>query len=115
MENSYKYFENHECRYYPCHEGLKADEPFNCLFCFCPFYLQDKCPGSPRFWDKGDHIIKDCTYCTYPHKPENYDVIMKWIAAANRKRIFSEETKAKAVPVSSKPAMKGREHKRGEQ
>ena len=34
MENSYKYFKNKDCKYFPCHKGL-SDE-FNCLFCYCP-------------------------------------------------------------------------------
>ena len=34
MENSYRFFANKDCKYYPCHQGLEA---FNCLFCYCPF------------------------------------------------------------------------------
>ncbi|MGN1180093.1 MAG: cysteine-rich small domain-containing protein, partial [Suilimivivens sp.] len=30
MENSHRFFENRECKYFPCHKGL---EDFNCLFC----------------------------------------------------------------------------------
>ena len=29
MEDSYRYFENHACVYYPCHKGI---EHMNCLF-----------------------------------------------------------------------------------
>ncbi|MFW5671451.1 MAG: cysteine-rich small domain-containing protein, partial [Acetivibrio ethanolgignens] len=35
MENSYRFFENRECKYFPCHKGLKE---LNCLFCYCPLY-----------------------------------------------------------------------------
>ena len=35
-ENSYKYFKNTDCKYFPCHKGLSDD--FNCLFCYCPMY-----------------------------------------------------------------------------
>ena len=31
MENSYRFFENKECQYYPCHKGI---ENMNCLFCY---------------------------------------------------------------------------------
>ena len=34
-ENSYRFFSNRECQYYPCHEGI---EEMNCLFCYCPLY-----------------------------------------------------------------------------
>lgn len=34
-ENSYRFFFNRECQYYPCHEGI---EEMNCLFCYCPLY-----------------------------------------------------------------------------
>ncbi|MCI6794981.1 MAG: cysteine-rich small domain-containing protein [Lachnospiraceae bacterium] len=96
MENSYRFFANKDCKYYPCHQGL---EDFNCLFCYCPFYLKEKCPGRPEFWKKDGKIIKDCTNCTFPHRPENYDVIIKWIKKENEKREFSEEIRKKAKPV----------------
>lgn len=96
MENSYRFFANKDCKYYPCHQGL---EDFNCLFCYCPFYLKEKCLGRPEFWQKDGKIIKDCTNCTFPHRPENYDVIIKWIKKENEKREFSEEIRKKAKPV----------------
>lgn len=41
MENSHRFFENKECRYFPCHKNL---EEFNCLFCYCPLYTREHCP-----------------------------------------------------------------------
>ena len=55
MEDSYRYFENHACVYYPCHKGI---EHMNCLFCFCPLYLRKDCPGNPRFFEKNGKEIK---------------------------------------------------------
>lgn len=74
MENSYRFFENKECKYYPCHNGI---EEMNCLFCYCPMYSIQNCPGNHQFIQKGEKKIKVCTDCTFPHKPENYDVIMQ--------------------------------------
>ena len=54
MEDSYRYFENHACVYYPCHKGI---EHMNCLFCFCPLYLRKDCPGNPRFFEKNGKEI----------------------------------------------------------
>ncbi len=34
---SYKFFENKDCEFYPCH---KVSEQ-NCLFCFCQLYNLD--------------------------------------------------------------------------
>ena len=96
MENSSRFFANTACQYYPCHQGL---EDFNCLFCYCPFYLRDKCPGSPRFLDIRGKIVKDCTDCTFPHRPENYDAVIQWIKRENEKRVFSEEIRKKAIKV----------------
>ena len=42
MNNSYKFYCNKSCEYYPCHKGLSE---FNCLFCFCPLY-RTECSGS---------------------------------------------------------------------
>jgi len=72
IKNSYKFFNNTACQYFPCHE--KPDkEHFNCLFCYCPLYmLGDKCGG--RFQYHGG--LKDCSACHLPHLPEYYDTIV---------------------------------------
>lgn len=59
---SYKFFENKDCEFYPCHQMKKQ----NCLFCYCPLY-QLEC------WDKS----KDCMHCKYPHLEANYENIIK--------------------------------------
>ena len=73
MENSYRFFENRDCKYFPCHEGLTE---FNCMFCYCPLYTREKCPGNPAFIMSEGKTIKDCTNCTFPHQPENYDKVI---------------------------------------
>ncbi|MCR5212791.1 MAG: cysteine-rich small domain-containing protein [Eubacterium sp.] len=73
MDNSYKFFENTDCQYYPCHEGL---DHINCLFCYCPLYNLDNCPGNPEYKEKDGRRIKICSKCTFPHKPENYDKVI---------------------------------------
>jgi Zn-finger protein len=47
-------------------------------------YLIEKCPGNPNFIDKGEKRIKDCSNCTFPHRPENYDKVM----AVLREKVF---------------------------
>lgn len=74
MEQSYRFFENKECKYFPCHKGL---EEFNCLFCYCPMYPIKECPGNPQIVEKKGKNIKVCTNCTFPHQPENYDRIIE--------------------------------------
>ena len=70
MENSYRFFENKDCKYFPCHKGL-AD--FNCLFCYCPLYmLGRKCGGNFTYLESG---VKDCSECLVPHRRENYGFI----------------------------------------
>ncbi len=76
MENSYRFFENRSCKYFPCHEGLTD---FNCLFCYCPLYHREHCPGTPEYREKDGRRIKVCTNCTFPHQPENYDIIMEFL------------------------------------
>ena len=66
MENSYRFFENRDCAYFPCHKGL---EHFNCLFCYI---------------EMNGKRVKDCTDCIFPHRPENYDNIMALLAEMNR-------------------------------
>ena len=58
MSEHYKFFQNKECEYFPCHK-VKNTENFNCLFCYCPLYaLGDKCGGNFKYIEGG---IKDCS------------------------------------------------------
>lgn len=72
MENSYRFFQNKQCKYFPCHK-VKDDSGFNCLFCYCPLYaLGDKCGGNCAYTKEG---IKDCSGCLIPHDLKGYDYI----------------------------------------
>lgn len=73
MENSYKFFCNRDCEYFPCHQNVGED--FNCLFCYCPLYtLGRQCGGNFVYLDNG---VKSCENCTLPHTPAGYDYITK--------------------------------------
>lgn len=85
MENSHRFFENRDCKYFPCH-APGGQEAFNCLFCFCPMYAYADCPGAPSFLKKKDgRMIKDCTGCTFPHDPANYDVVIGFLREGGHK------------------------------
>lgn len=72
MKNSYSYFKNSECEYYPCHK--MKDGNFNCLFCYCPLYaLGDRCGGNFSWTKDG---VKDCSECLIPHSENGYSYIM---------------------------------------
>ena len=77
MKNSYRFFENKECQYYPCHKGM---EHLNCLFCYCPLYSLEHCPGEYKYIESNGKMIKECSDCTFPHKAENYDVIINFLS-----------------------------------
>lgn len=93
MENSSRFFSNVQCTYFPCHKGL---ETFNCLFCYCPLYLLPECGGEGVFLANG---IKDCTPCLFPHRPENYDAIVKRLGAHIRKRAAESIATAQTVSL----------------
>ena len=70
----YKFFQNRECEYFPCHKVDNIDD-FNCLFCYCPLYHLGKgCGGNYTYTDKG---IKSCVNCNRPHIRDNYEDIVK--------------------------------------
>ena len=97
MNNSSRFFANTECEYYPCHRGLKQ---MNCLFCYCPFFLSEKCPGGPIYWEAdGGKIIKDCSECVFPHIPGNYDRVIAHICRQVEDREYSEKIKKKAKKI----------------
>ena len=77
IPNSFRFFKNTECRYYPCHKGI---EEMNCMFCFCPLYLFKNCGGNFSYTEKG---IKDCSKCLVPHQPEGYDYVSKKLCEGN--------------------------------
>lgn len=81
MDNSYKFFRNEACRFFPCHK-TENTEDFNCLFCFCPLYFLDDCGGNYI----NNNGIKDCSGCILPHDPGGYNFITKKIIAENGKR-----------------------------
>lgn len=72
LKNNYKFFQNRECEYFPCHKvGKNCEENFSCLFCYCPLYLIEDCGGNYKILENG---IKDCSECILPHY--NYDYIV---------------------------------------
>lgn len=77
MKNSYKFFQNRECEYFPCHKTDKP-ETFNCLFCYCPLYRKEKCIGAPAYiLDGKGQKIRDCSACTIVHRPEMYEKVIE--------------------------------------
>ena len=71
-QNDHTYFQNRDCKYFPCHKTEAED--FNCLFCYCPLYaLGDRCGGGFRYTERG---IKDCTNCLVPHSPGGYEYVL---------------------------------------
>ena len=74
MEKHYAFFQNRDCEFFPCHEGV-AEEDFNCLFCYCPLYaLGEDCGGAFIYTEKG---VKSCERCVFPHRRENYAALLR--------------------------------------
>lgn len=70
--NSYRFFQNKQCKFFPCHNVKPAQlDDFSCLFCYCPLYNNKDCGGHYIFTRNG---IKDCSYCTLPHFDYDYIV-----------------------------------------
>ena len=74
MEKHYSFFQNRDCEFFPCHEGV-PEEDFNCLFCYCPLYaLGEKCGGGYVYTEKG---VKSCERCAFTHRRERYALLLK--------------------------------------
>jgi len=63
-KNNYKFFQNTDCKYYPCHKGLTS---INCMFCYCPLFTTEQCQNKLQF---------DCANCLFPHKRTNYKKVV---------------------------------------
>jgi len=77
MTNDFHFFQNTDCRYFPCHgkdrgTGSVPVEDFNCLFCYCPLYFID-CEGS---YTMMDNKFKDCSKCTRNHDKDAWRYII---------------------------------------
>jgi len=70
--NSFKYFKNSECKFFPCHH--MCGDFYNCLFCFCPIY-KFKCKGNYKLKDG----IKDCSNCILPHEETGWDYVVNFL------------------------------------
>lgn len=88
MKRGYDYFDNRDCKYFPCHQGADP-EHFNCLFCFCPLFFLEDCGGDGVI-RKG---IKDCTPCLKPHGPGGYGFVL-----ARLKREFADKDDEAKAP-----------------
>jgi Zn-finger protein len=83
MKNSYRFFSNLECKYFPCHT-IQDNSNFNCLFCYCPLYfLGEECGGNFKY--SGEKKVKDCSDCHLPHIPEYYDTVLSRLKEARNK------------------------------
>ncbi len=77
--NSYRFFQNRECEFFPCHK-VQDEDDFNCLFCYCPLYLDENCIGSPEYIvTRRGQRIKDCSSCLVVHRPEMYDKVIAYL------------------------------------
>lgn len=75
---SYKFFQNKECEWFPCH-STQNKEQFSCLMCFCPLYCYEDCGGEYKMLDNN---VKDCTQCLIPHY--DYDCIIRRLNEKNK-------------------------------
>lgn len=90
MENSYRFYSNRACKYFPCHKVANEDD-FNCLFCYCPLYFLEECGGNHKL----SNGVKDCSDCLIPHGPRGYDHIVNKIVDVNAERLIENYKKNK--------------------
>lgn len=86
MKNSYRFYRNTDCEYFPCHK-VEDEERFNCMFCYCPLYFLEECGGNYFYNNK----IKNCINCLIPHSLKGYDYINEKIMEINRIKRESRE------------------------
>lgn len=95
-KNSFSYFCNRECEYFPCHGDKDREvEYFNCLFCYCPLYmLGSECGGNVHYMENG---IKDCSKCMLPHSKGGYEYInkkfMKIVETMSKQKLAEDRKK----------------------
>ncbi len=94
MKNSYKFFANKACEYFPCHHTVNSSD-FNCLFCYCPLYPFKDCGGNYNYLENG---WKNCHNCLIPHRSNAHDYIINKLTKTDR--TIKEGEKMSKVCVS---------------
>ena len=102
---SYKFFSNKKCEYFPCHK-VENPENFNCMFCYCPLYFfGDKCGGNFEILHNG---IKDCSNCMIPHSLNAHDFIVNK-AFSELQKMNMENQRKEQINVSKNNRIYGME------
>ena len=81
MPGDYRYIQNLDCAYFPCH-GLQEQ---NCKFCFCPLYQLIECGGT---YTKTPNGVKDCSSCLLVHSGDSHEYVISKLQYGER---FQEE------------------------
>lgn len=98
----HRFYQNKGCKYFPCHDLKESDLSkalFNCMFCYCPLYALGKdCGGNFKInKSKDGKLIKDCSDCVLPHRPEMYEYITQKLGELKLNLEDDEPAKEKFV------------------
>ena len=101
----HRFYQNKGCKYFPCHDLKESDLSkalFNCMFCYCPLYALGKdCGGNFKIIKSEDgKLIKDCSDCVLPHRPEMYEYISQKLGELKLNLEDDEPNKEKFVNPS---------------
>ena len=101
----HRFYQNKGCKYFPCHDLVESDLSkalFNCMFCYCPLYaLGEDCGGNFKIIKSKDgKLIKDCSDCVLPHRPEMYEYITQKLGELKLNLEDDESSKEKFVNLS---------------
>lgn len=101
----HRFYQNKGCKYFPCHDLVESDLSkalFNCMFCYCPLYALGKdCGGNFKIIKfKDGKLIKDCSDCVLPHRPEMYEYITQKLGELKLNLEDDESSKEKFVNLS---------------
>lgn len=101
----HRFYQNKGCKYFPCHDLVESDLSkalFNCMFCYCPLYALGKdCGGNFKIIKSKDgKLIKDCSDCVLPHRPEMYEYITQKLGELKLNLEDDESSKEKFVNPS---------------
>ena len=77
-KSDFNFYQNTDCRYFPCHgkepgTGSVPVEDFNCLFCYCPLMHVPNCGGNYTIMENG---FKDCMKCTRNHDKDSWKFVI---------------------------------------
>ena len=108
MKNSYKFFQNKECEWFPCHSTY-CKEKFSCLMCYCPLYNFNDCGGNYDVLEMDTIVDDDVLSVTRFDLDDKFNEIIlenNFISSAELEQFTAKDSLTRNYLIKNMPVIK---------